>query len=70
MNGAYEIGFKTGLIKALRKFALKKLTNCIKASSDDIFQNCSFILSIFIQNPEFEGNIVCISFFHSFMKIN
>ena len=55
-GGTHEIGFKTGLIKALRKFALKKNNKLVsKASSDDIFQNCSFILSIFIQNPEFEG---------------
>ena len=55
-GGTHEVGFKTGITKAIRKFSsLRKNKLVAKATSDDVFQNCSFILSAFIENPEFEG---------------
>ncbi|MDA0996470.1 MAG: DNA topoisomerase IV subunit B [Proteobacteria bacterium] len=55
-GGAHESGFRAGIAKAIRKYAkLKNNKTVIKASQDDIFNNASYIISIFIGNPEFEG---------------
>ncbi len=49
-------GFKSGIAKSIRKFAKIKNNKIVsKASQDDIFEYCSFVLSIYISNPEFEG---------------
>ena len=55
-GGTHESGFKAGIAKAIRKFAkFKKNKIVTKASQDDIFSNASYIVSVFINNPEFEG---------------
>ena len=55
-GGTHESGFRAGIAKAIRKYAkLKNNKTVIKASQDDIFNNASYIVSIFIGNPEFEG---------------
>ena len=55
-GGTHESGFRSGIAKAIRKYAkLKNNKTVIKASQDDIFNNASYIISIFIGNPEFEG---------------
>ena len=55
-GGTHESGFRAGIAKAIRKYAkLKNNKTVIKASQDDIFNNASYIISIFIGNPEFEG---------------
>ena len=55
-GGTHESGFRAGIAKAIRKFAkVKNNKTVIKASQDDIFNNASYIVSVFIGNPEFEG---------------
>ena len=55
-GGTHESGFRAGIAKAIRKYAkLKNNKTVIKASQDDIFNNASYIVSVFIGNPEFEG---------------
>ena len=55
-GGTHESGFRAGIAKAIRKFAkLKKNKTVIKASQEDIFNNASYIISVFVGNPEFEG---------------
>jgi topoisomerase-4 subunit B len=55
-GGTHESGFRAGIAKAIRKNAkLKNNKTVIKASQDDIFNNASYIVSVFIGNPEFEG---------------
>ena len=55
-GGTHESGFKSGIAKALRKFAKSKNNKIVsKASQDDIFNNASYAVSVFVNNPEFEG---------------
>ena len=55
-GGTHESGFKSGIAKAIRKFAkIKNNKIVLKASQEDIFCNASYIVSVFIGNPEFEG---------------
>ncbi len=55
-GGTHENGFRAGIVKAIRKTAKYKNNKIVSsASSDDILNNSSYILSIFIGNPEFEG---------------
>jgi len=55
-GGTHESGFKSGIAKAIRKFAkIKNNKIVLKASQEDIFSNASYIVSVFIGNPEFEG---------------
>ena len=55
-GGTHESGFKSGVAKAIRKFAKNKNNKIVlKASQEDIFSNASYIVSVFIGNPEFEG---------------
>ena len=55
-GGTHESGFRAGIAKAIRKYAkLKNNKTVIKASQEDIFNNASYIVSVFIGNPEFEG---------------
>ena len=55
-GGTHESGFRGGVAKAIRKYAkLKNNKTVIKASQEDIFSNASYIVSVFIGNPEFEG---------------
>ena len=55
-GGTHVSGFKSGIAKSIRKFAKIKNNKIVsKASQEDIFEYCSFVLSIYISNPEFEG---------------
>jgi topoisomerase-4 subunit B len=55
-GGTHVSGFKSGISKSIRKFAKIKNNKIVsKASQEDIFEYCSFVLSIYISNPEFEG---------------
>ena len=55
-GGTHESGFKSGVAKAIRKFAKNKNNKIVlKASQEDIFSNASYIVSVFVGNPEFEG---------------
>ena len=55
-GGTHDAGFKSGIAKSIRKYAKNKNNKIVsKASQDDIFDQAAYILSIFISNPEFEG---------------
>jgi topoisomerase-4 subunit B len=55
-GGTHESGFRTGIAKAIRKFAKFKNNKIVSgASQEDVLSNASYIISVFIQNPEFEG---------------
>jgi len=55
-GGTHESGFRSGIAKAIRKRAkFKNNKIASSASQDDVLSNASYIVSVFIQNPEFEG---------------
>ena len=55
-GGTHESGFRSGIAKAIRKFAKFKNNKIVSsASQEDVLSNASYIVSVFIQNPEFEG---------------
>jgi len=55
-GGTHESGFRSGIAKAIRKFAKFKNNKIVSsASQEDVLSNASYIISVFIQNPEFEG---------------
>jgi len=55
-GGTHESGFRSGIAKAIRKFAKFKNNKVVSsASQEDVLSNASYIVSVFIQNPEFEG---------------
>ncbi len=55
-GGSHESSFKSALLKAIRNYSelcgFKKSNEII---SEDIFKNAGIILSIFIKNPQFQG---------------
>lgn len=56
LGGVHEQGFRTALLKALRNYG--ELTKNKKAgliTGDDIVGRCYFLLSLFIPNPQFQG---------------
>ena len=56
-GGTHESGFRSGIAKAIRKFAKFKNNKIVSsASQEDVLSNASYIVSVFIQNPEFEGD--------------
>ena len=55
-GGTHDAGFRSGIAKSIRKYAKNKNNKVVsKATQDDIFDQTAYILSIFISNPEFEG---------------
>lgn len=55
LGGTHEQGLKNGILKAVRAFSdfiSKKNQNI---TIDDILENCSIILSVFITDPVFQG---------------
>jgi topoisomerase-4 subunit B len=55
-GGTHDAGFRSGIAKSIRKFAKNKNNKIVsKATQDDIFDQAAYILSIYISNPEFEG---------------
>ena len=55
-GGTHDAGFRSGIAKSIRKYAKNKNNKIVgKASQDDIFDLTAYIISIFIPNPEFEG---------------
>ena len=55
-GGTHDTGFRAGIAKSLRKYAKNKNNKIVsKATQDDIFDQCAYIISIYISNPEFEG---------------
>ncbi len=55
-GGTHDAGFRSGIAKSIRKYAKNKKNKIVsKASQDDIFDQTAYIISIYIPNPEFEG---------------
>jgi topoisomerase IV subunit B len=56
-GGTHVNGLRTGLIEAMREFCemRKLLPRGVKLSAEDIWENCSYILSAKMQEPQFSG---------------
>ena len=56
-GGTHVNGFRTGLLEALREFCeiRKLLPRGIKLASDDMWEQCSYILSVKMREPQFSG---------------
>ncbi len=56
-GGTHVNGLRTGLLEAMREFCemRKLLPRGIKLTPDDVWENCSYILSAKMQDPQFAG---------------
>ena len=55
-GGTHDAGFRSGISKSIRKYAKNKNNKIVsKATQDDIFDYTAYIISVYISNPEFEG---------------
>lgn len=56
-GGTHVNGFRTGLLEALREFCeiRKLLPRGLKLSSEDIWENCAYVLSVKLNDPQFSG---------------
>lgn len=56
-GGTHVNGLRTGLLDALREFCEHRqlLPRGLKLTGEDIWHNCSYILSVKIQEPQFSG---------------
>lgn len=56
-GGTHVNGFRTGLLDAMREFCdiRKLMPRGLKLVSDDIWDNCNYVLSVKLQEPQFSG---------------
>ncbi len=56
-GGTHVVGMRQGLLEAIRDFCESRnlLPRGIKLSSDDILENCCYLLSVKMVNPQFSG---------------
>ena len=55
-GGSHENGFKTALTKAMRSFGeINNIKKASKISSEDLLGKAFGVISIFIKNPQFQG---------------
>lgn len=56
-GGTHVNGLKNGLLKAIKEFCIYRnlLPRGIKITNEDVLDKCSYILSIKIQDPQFNG---------------
>lgn len=56
-GGTHVNGLRTGLLEAMRDFCEKRnlLPKGVKLSAEDIWDNCSYVLSLKMQDPQFAG---------------
>ena len=56
-GGTHVNGLRTGLIEAMREFCdiHKLLPRGVKLTADDLWEQCSYILSLKMQDPQFAG---------------
>ncbi len=56
-GGTHVNGFRSGLLEAMREFCEihKLLPRGLKLTGDDIWEQCSYVLSLKIQEPQFAG---------------
>jgi len=57
MGGTHVNGFRTGLLESIREFCefRKLLPRGIKLTADDIWDRCSYVISVKINDPQFSG---------------
>lgn len=56
LGGTHESGFKSGLFKSIRTFGeLSGDKKVEKIIADDVFSACLGFISVFIKNPQFQG---------------
>lgn len=57
LGGTHVNGLRTGLLEAMREFCdfRNLLPRAMKLTADDIIENCSFILSVKMTDPQFSG---------------
>ena len=58
-GGTHVNGLRTGLIEAMREFCdlHKLLPRGVKLTADDLWEQCCFVLSVKMQDPQFAGQI-------------
>ena len=56
-GGTHVNGLRTGLLEAIRDFCdfRNLLPKGVKLSADDVWENCCYILSVKLQDPQFSG---------------
>tara|TARA_B100000700_G_scaffold267699_1_gene307849 strand:- start:125902 stop:127869 length:1968 start_codon:yes stop_codon:yes gene_type:complete len=56
-GGTHETGFKNGLFEAIKNFSEQNglIPRGVKLSSDDVWASVSFILSVKLSDPQFQG---------------
>ena len=54
-GGSHLIGFKTALTRTMNSYAEKLKINDAKLSSDDVREGLSVVISVQLQEPQFEG---------------
>lgn len=56
-GGTHVSGLRSGLLEALRNFCemRKLLPRTVKLSADDLWDQCNYVLSVKIQDPQFAG---------------
>ena len=56
-GGTHVNGMRTGLLASMRSFCElhKLLPRGIKLAADDLWENCNYVLSIKVQEPQFSG---------------
>ena len=57
MGGTHVNGFRTGLLESIREFCefRKLLPRGIKLAIDDIWDRCSYVISVKLHDPQFSG---------------
>ncbi len=56
-GGTHLNGFRSGLLASIKEFCdfRKLIPRGVKLSPDDIWENCSYVLSVKMQDPQFSG---------------
>jgi len=55
-GGTHELGFRHALLKGMREFGeLAKNKKASKITADDVFSRSSAVISVFIKDPQFQG---------------
>lgn len=56
LGGTHEMGFRNGFVRSIKNFGeLIGVKKVDKVTADDIFNGCLMVLSVFIKNPQFQG---------------
>lgn len=57
LGGTHVNGFRSGLLESIREFCefRKLLPRGVKLTADDIWEKCSYVLSVKMRDPQFSG---------------